>query len=576
MGRLFYLFAIAAFLLAHTAQAAVSVRSSLNRETILAGESCTLQVLVEGGTPQATENFPPIAGLSIQYQGHQQQYSMVNGVTSFKHVLSYAVTATRPGQYQIPSIRITVDGAQHATQPLILNVAKGDVAAQNREAFVRLIVPKTNIYVGEIIPIEVQLYVTSGNNLQAPKLNSDGFIIHKQAQHTATQTQIGQVNYNVVSFKMSVSAAKAGKLALGPAELSFDLLVRGPRDPNDVFGFFNRVQRRPTTVPSPVVEMNVEPLPPNAPPEFTGAIGAFNWTVDANPKTLNAGDPITLRVVVSGKGNLDNLKLPEFTWPDFKTYAPNSSIEPQDALGLEGTKSFEQVVVPQSGTVRELPALTLAYFDPAQKSYVKLSQPAMPLTVKAASPTAVPTIARTETEAEEQPQERTDIVHIKMETGPLASVASPMVNRPWFWLFQLVPVLAYAGVTIWRKRQDALANNPRLRRKLQVQKTVQSGLVELRQLASANNTNEFYALVFHLLQEQLGERLNLPASAITEAAADERLSKRGASPALLEQLHSLFRLCNQARYAPVQTNDELLAIVSDLEKALVELQALPE
>ena len=79
-----------------------------------------------------------------------------------------------------------------------------------------------------------------------------------------------------------------------------------------------------------------------------------------------------------------------------------------------------------------------------------------------------------------------------------------------------------------------------------------------------------------LLQEQLGERLDLAASAITEAVIDERLPARGASPELMSQLHDLFQICNQARYAPVRTNEELQAVASSLEKAVSELQQLPD
>jgi hypothetical protein len=244
---------------------------------------------------------------------------------------------------------------------------------------------------------------------------------------------------------------------------------------------------------------------------------------------------------------------------------------------LEGTKTFEQVVIPQSPSVREIPALTLAFFDPEKKVYETLAQPAIPIEVRASSAApAVPTVARTESGRPEEPEERTDIVHIKMETGPMIATAQPLIQRPWFLLAQGLPLLVYAGFTIWRKRQDHLANNPKLRRKIQVRQTIQTGLAELRQLAAANQSDEFHALAFRLLQEQLGERLDLPASAITEAVLDERLPGRGASPELIERLRDLFRHCNQARYAPVRTNAELLAIATDLETALADLQKLPD
>ena len=105
---------------------------------------------------------------------------------------------------------------------------------------------------------------------------------------------------------------------------------------------------------------------------------------------------------------------------------------------------------------------------------------------------------------------------------------------------------------------------------------VASAIPQLRELAARNESEQFYAFVFRLLQEQLGDRLDLPASAITEAVLDERLPRRGASPELITRLHELFQMCNQARYAPVRTNEELQQVASNLEKALGELQQLPD
>jgi len=563
--------------LACPAFGAVFVRTQLDRDTIMAGETATLTVTVEGGTPKSIENFPPASGLSVNYRGTSQSTTIVNGNATFRHILNFTVQAAQPGEYLIPSVRVTVDSAQYPTEPLRLTVTRNDVNAANRYAFLKLNVPKQEIFVGEIMPVEVQLYVTEAESYQPPQLKSDGFVIHKQAEATRAQTQIGNMIYNVLTFRMSVSAAKAGPLTLGPAEGSLVLRLRGQADPNDFFGFA-RFQRRPVNLASEAAPVQVLPLPSaDAPPDFSGAIGNFTWSVTAGPASVSAGDPITLKIVVSGRGNLDNLKLPELNWPDFKVYAPNAVVAPQDPLGLSGTKTFEQVIAPQSATVREIPELSLAYFDPGQKKYVRLTHGAMPLTVRpSAGGQAIPTVLAGKNTDPDEPRQRTDIVHIKTDPGVLAAAAPPLALRPWFWFLQALPVAGFLAASLWRARQDRLANNPRLRRRIEVSKMVSSGVAELRQLAQANQADPFFALVFRLLQEQLGERLDLPGSAITEAVLDEHLPRRGAPPELIERLHALFQLCNQARYAPVQTNEALQAVASNLEKALGDLQQLAD
>jgi hypothetical protein len=121
-----------------------------------------------------------------------------------------------------------------------------------------------------------------------------------------------------------------------------------------------------------------------------------------------------------------------------------------------------------------------------------------------------------------------------------------------------------------------LANNPRLRRKIQVRQFVQQSLAQLQQFAASNSSDEFFAALFRILQEQLGERLDLPSSAITEAVLEEDLPRKGASPELIQELHALFQLCNQARYAPVSTAAELNAVRARAENALEGLQQLAD
>jgi hypothetical protein len=151
----------------------------------------------------------------------------------------------------------------------------------------------------------------------------------------------------------------------------------------------------------------------------------------------------------------------------------------------------------------------------------------------------------------------------------------PLILQRWFLALQSVPVLAWLSALIWRKRCDRLANNPHLRRRIQVAETVRKGLKDLTQKAEASEHQTFFSSVFRLLQEQLGERLDLPASAITEAVLDERL--RGRAPeTLIGQLHDLFQLCNLARYAPHRSSQELMAVLPKLESALRELRQLPD
>ena len=118
---------------------------------------------------------------------------------------------------------------------------------------------------------------------------------------------------------------------------------------------------------------------------------------------------------------------------------------------------------------------------------------------------------------------------------------SPRRRRHWLKSpgsspYKAFPSCAFIGALVWRRRSDTLANNPRLRRQRLVAQIVQEGIGTLRRLAAENRSDDFFATLFRLLQEQLGERLNVPASAITEAVIEENLRPRGAPESVIQPL----------------------------------------
>jgi hypothetical protein len=105
-----------------------------------------------------------------------------------------------------------------------------------------------------------------------------------------------------------------------------------------------------------------------------------SMSMSAGPTNIAAGDPITVKVQISGRGSLDALTLPEQpAWHEFKTYPPTTKTETTDQLGLQGTKTFEQIVTPQNSDIKALPPISFSYFDPEVKAYHTLTQAAVPL-----------------------------------------------------------------------------------------------------------------------------------------------------------------------------------------------------
>lgn len=434
---------------------------------------------------------------------------------------------------------------------------------------------------GEVLPVDIQLYYINAQDQQMPQFQADGFVLSKSPQAIQTTTQVGNQPYHLIIFKTTVTPTKTGDLTLGPAQCPVTLVIPKPRaqrrDPfDDPFGFFSqRAELRQVNLTSEPKTIRVLPLPTeNVPAEFTGAVGSFAIAATASPTNVAMGDPITVKIKITGQGSLDSLNLGSFeNWKSFKTYPPSIKIEPTDALGVEGSKSFEFAAIPQSSEIKALPQIVFSYFDPAAKAYRSLRQGPFPLQVRASTNSTPPTMVGNATDSV-RPEAPQDIINIKTKPGPLVLIQTPLAASQWFLAIQAIPVILLGLVWIRRKKADKLRANPRLNRQIEVDRLIFRGLPKLKARAEANDAEAFYAQAFRLMQARIGERLNLPAASITESIISERLVPMGLEEDMLKLLHDVFQRCNQARYAPPQLNEGLFSQYPKVETALEALKKL--
>ena len=555
--------------LAHASGA--SMTASLDRQTIGLGENTTLRLRITDAQPNRFPTVPPVANLQIQPMGNELSTTIINGRSETTIVFTYSVTPAREGEFTIGPAQILVNGRPLASNPVKLTVTKGvQPAGQKEAAFMRVAAPKRELFVGESMPVEVLLYFQDAKDLKMPKLEAEGFLVGQMQRPTQTRTQMGAMVYNVLVFRAVVTPIKAGKLKLGPASAELVLLF----GPVDFFGRHTRGSQ--TTLKAEAVELQVHPLPEAGKPEsFTGAVGKYHLSFSAAPTNLAAGDPITVRTRISGSGNLDALTLPEQSaWRDFKAYPITSKIETSDALGLEGAKVFEQVISPLHSGVKLLPGLVFSYFDPEAKSYRSIETPPVRLNVRASAAAPNPTIlAETNEAPQESGAESKELAHIKPQLGLVQTGEAYLLQRKWFLFLQGAAPLLFLAAFLHRKKKEHLSSNPALVRKRAVAKSVDEGLATLKQLVSDNKKEEFFLLLFKLLQEQIGERLDLPSSGITEESV-EGLARLGLSEETRKELHALFQQSNQARYSRSLTSGELEKLAGRAEASLKGVRGL--
>jgi tetratricopeptide (TPR) repeat protein len=581
MRRVFHGVALACLLaiLSLPAGAAPQFQASLDRDTISLGETATLSMTFTGGSPGDQPHMPSIPGIQFGAQGTSTQMSIGGGQYSSTTVYTLELQPTRAGDFTIPSLVADVNGNRLASRPLRLRVIQGNTSQPNQPngvletAFIRIVPSTANVYLGQAIPVDVQCYCMDNvGNIQLPQLSSDNFIVGNMPNNPGrSHSRQGNAMYNLFNFRVLATATRTGTQQLGPA--TWGLTVYSGQQ--TFFGWTGG--QRPLTVTSDAPEINVLPIPTQgAPSTFSGAIGSFALAqYEAGPTSVGVGDPITLKIRIAGSGSWDTVTLPanEQDWREFKTYPPTSKFESSDPLQIQGSKYFEQVITPLNAEIKELPAFAFSYFDPATGAFQTLSHPPIPLSVHPTAATPQPTIIASGTPPPDEQQQNQEIVHIKPLPGTVRTPAPPLVLRPLFLALQALPPLVWMCALIWRRQKDKLANNPRLRRRRDVAHLTRQGLAELPTHAAANDTEKFHSTILRLLQEQLGERLDLPAPAITEIILDEVKGLASTDQTLLREL---FHACDQYRYTPEHTSQALASLIPKVKTALAALQKISD
>jgi hypothetical protein len=480
-----------------------SVTAVLSNSEVAVGDTVELQIKVTGPGDARPPEEISVDGLEIHATGQSRQFEIHNFATNSSVTYSYTILPLRAGRFIIPAQTVRAGSKMLRTPELTLNVADtsgrqsgarpGGRGAQTQPAntgelaFAELIVPKKTAYVGEVVPAQVRVGYdprTYPRPLGDPEINGQGFTAQKLQQPEQHQETIGGRSYVIVSYKTAISAARAGKLELGPVKARAQIVVprarSAPRsrqrspfdlsDLNDPFSdpFFSNPfaqmgERREIEIKSDPIALDVKPLPPNAPPSFSGAIGNFTMSTDAKPKSVPVGDPITVTTAVSGRGNFDRVNAP--TIEDdrgWHKYPPSSKFKQDDEVGISGTKTFETVLSPNENK-QTLPVLAFSYFDPTKEHYVTLhSEPiaiavqggAPPTNVAAAQPASSPpaTAAQANSPPAPAPQSHEILYQLTDRAGRTESF-DPLYTRPVFWMAQLPPFLALIGFVGWKIRQ---------------------------------------------------------------------------------------------------------------------------
>lgn len=585
------------------AVAQVSVTARFDPALIHAGDPTYYVIEIHNSQGQLSGDFPAVQGLRVTGREQNQfSTSIINGVSSSRRNVLIPMAADDAGTYTVPSFTVQVDGTAFTTPPAQLQVLpalaasdEGNAAANaNAPLRMTLDVAEGPYYVGQAIPVRLVISAApqisiSGSSMPA-KTGSDNYMLAPFVELSARRAQVGGQLVNQHASGTIVTPLSNGEMVLGfeqtlvahipqhlrsgaaPARQSNDPFAR-------MFGgdaFFDRMlNREEVQLRTPPLTLQIEPLPADGrPSDFTGAIGEFRLGAATLSATeVKVGEPVTLTVAIEGSGNFERIQPPQLQdSAQWRSYTPQSRFRPQDALGLQGEKTFEYTLIARTADVTHTPAFSFSYFDPRQKQYVALPIPPLPLTV-------IPTADTFANAA--QPQQPTgapaaatqvDADLLPLMPPPLSDRSSParlLITRPSFYAIQVLPAIALAGFVLYRRRQLRLVNDPMFARSTSARKQIAQSLRQARTAAAAADAPAFYAAAEQALKQSLtAAEPHIAAASLTLADVEQRLSARNTDASTREQVQRFFAEADALRYggkgaaqAPLGSRCEELALL---------------
>ena len=561
-------------------------------DAVVVGDQFRLSYTV---TTQKVKDFraPSIKGFDVLMGPSRSQQSntqIVNGnVTSTSSItFTYILMANNAGEYTIPGASIVADGDQMVSNSVRIKVLPQDqgdsnssssssthsssgTGVSNQDLFITASASKTNVYEQEAFVLTYKIY-TRESNLQLNNAKLPDFKgFHSQEIEMTTNARWtpehyqGRNYYTTVYRQFVLFPQQSGKLYIDPAQ--FQMTVGKPVQSDDPFdAFFNggsNVIEIKKSISTPKIAINVNPLPAGKPADFSGGVGEFNISSSINNKELKTNDAITIKLVISGTGNLKLISNPEIKFPDdFEVYDPK--VDNQVRLtreGLTGNKVIEYLAIPRHAGTYKIPGVSFSYFDIRSKSYKTLKTEEYVINVEKGAGNADQVIANF-TNKEDLKVLGEDIRYIKQNEVTLQPKGSFFYGSMTYWLFYIIPALAFIiFFIIYRKQAAENANVAKMRTK-KANKVATKRMKLAGKLLSENKKDAFYDEVLKALWGYISDKLNIPVSRLSKDNIEEKLRNHGVNEELIKEFLNALNDCEFARFAPGDENQAMDKVYS--------------
>ena len=535
--------------------------------------------------------------------------SIVNGKTtqSSSMTFTYTLLATEEGKHTLPAAAIKVSGKSYKSGSAVIEVLPSSNNGQgnsqqsqsgrqqnnnqsrqrsrtsasdigSNELYMTVTASKKKIYEQEAVLLTYKLYTLVNIQQIAGEMPQlDGFHVQEvdtKAQMSLKLERVNGRNYGTAVWRQYVLfPQKTGKLKV--PSITFDSQVEiqnTSMDPFDVFfggGSLTQIVRKSIVTPS--IDIEVLPLPTPKPANFAGAVGKYTISGQLTPEQVNANDAATLRLIVSGQGNMKLMKAPKVNFPqDFEIYDPKvmdkTTNSPQ---GAKGNVVYDYVVVPRHGGKYSIAPVEFCYFDPDAHSYKTLKTDSFSIAVAKSKTTG----SSSYHEQEDLKVLNDDIRFIKMGDVENTESDTLFFGSSSYWLYYIISASFFVLLLALFNRQIKKSRDVSGMRVQKAGKAASKRLKTASKLMKQHQSEAFYDEVMKALIGYAGDKLNIQNSELNKDNVSASLLSSGVEQSLVESYMNIISECEFARYAPGDPDATMEKIYTSASDVINELDS---
>lgn len=519
---------------------------------------------------------------------------MINGQTTQSVTFSYIyiLRAKDVGKFTIRPASVSVDGKVYESNELEIEVVKGQPQAQQSQSsssggggsstqqsqqnvpsanltksdlFVKVDLDKSSVYKGQQAIATVKIYVSPDvpiTNFQDVKLPSyEGF----WTQDIDTPNQItfnrevykGKIYQVGVLKKTILFPQQTGRIKIDPFEITCLVRQQIKRQRSFFDDFFDNFRTVSAKVTSDPVYLNVKDLP--TPPDgFYGGVGQMKFSAAIDKTTAKTNEAITLRLTISGSGNLRLIDAPKVDFPkDFEVYDPKTDENIKSTNhGLTGTKTFEYLIIPRYAGDYTIPPVRFSSFDPETGKYKTETSSSFKLSIAKGDDAQNATVTSSFNKQDVRFIGK-DIRYIKQGQYKLRNLAQSFYGSTAFWLLYIISTVIFVIVAIvYRKKLKENANIQLVKTK-KANKVAQKRLKEAASHLKQHNSEQFYEAVLKAFWGYLSDKLSIPVANLNRDKAISTLVQKGVNQEQIDEFIRIIDTCEFARYAPSSSDAAL-------------------